>query len=174
MVDKKDELKGFVRNDGKTAVFKVQRSLPPSAKVTLESLYLALGKKSGLERGPEFVCWVRENVFPGPDWGFYNTDGTPFFSEKKGKVEDVAPEAPPAVAVKPAEGAGLVVKKKNSQPKVGEITPVKILEAEVGTAELLIEECHDKTVIRKAINLANHLANKEEHRRHLLRRLEQI
>jgi hypothetical protein len=173
MVDKEFKVRGFVKNEGDSAYFKLQRQLPPQAKLSFSAAFLATGTKSGQE-GEAFVKWLRENIFPGPEWGFYREEGIPFFSDTSAKSRDVAPEAPP---VSDTEGAGagkVMSRKKSSADRKVDITPSSIIDAEYSKAKELIETCRSKDVLKKALTLSQHFANKGEHMRHLMRRLEQV
>lgn len=170
-IQKEKVLEGFVKNEGKESFFRVQRTLVPNGKLTFEQAFLVLGKKSGTKKDAGFVRWLKANVFPEAEWVFYKAEGIPFFSLEK--QEQLSESAAP-VDESPAKGAGIAMKRKSKKTLDTEITPSAIVEAEYARAQDLIEKCRDKNVLRKAMNIANHLAHKEEHRRHLLRRLEQV
>lgn len=173
MADKEFSIRGFVKNEGKDAPFTLQRSIPPGAKLAFEDAFLVAGKKSG-KNGKAFVEWLRENVFPGPEWGFYSDEGVPFFSETTAAKQDPAPEAPLPAAE--AQGAGRVMRRARERgPEKGsKITPAAIIEATGPAAKDLITACNDKSVLKKAMSLTKHFAGKEEHMRYLMRRLEQV
>ena len=174
MENKELEVSGFVKNESNEAFFKLQRSLPPGGKIKFSDAFLTVGSKSGLE-GKEFVKWLRENVFPGTDWGFYSEDNVPFFSENNKKNADVAPSAPP-VSFEPGRGAGRIERRVRSKGETNgvEITASKIIESEFPTAKTLIEKCKSRAVLKKALNLSQTFANKDEHMRQLMKRLEQV
>lgn len=174
MANKELEVPGFVKNESNEAFFKLQRSLPPGGKIKFSDAFLTIGSKSGLE-GKEFVKWLRENVFPGPAWGFYSADDVPFFSEDSKKNQDVAPAAPP-VSLEAGKGAGRVERRVRSkgETKGVEITASKIIESEFPVAKTMIEKCKSRAVLKKALNLSQTFANKDEHMRHLIKRLEQV
>lgn len=175
MENKVLDVPGFVKNESNEAFFKLQRSLPPGGKIKFSDAFLTVGKKSGFE-GKDFVRWLRENVFPGADWGFYSDDNVPFFSETGKKNPDVAPTTPP-VSLEAGKGAGRVerrVRSKGETKKGLEITASSIVEAEFPTAKTLIEKCKNRAVLKKALNLSQTFANKDEHMRHLMKRLEQV
>lgn len=165
-------MRGFIRNETGQAVFKLQRPLPVRGVLSFDDAYLTLGEKSGKKEGPAFVKWLKENHFQDEGWVFYKEDGVPYFPQDAKEATAEVPEtAPPKVA--PAKGAGKRLK-KNSRPRKKEITAASIIEAEFPQAKALIEKCNDRGTLKKAETLSNHFANKEEHRRHILRRLEQV
>lgn len=174
MANKVLDVPGFVKNESEVAFFKLQRSLPPGGKIKFSDAFLTIGSKSGVE-GKEFVKWLRENVFPGTDWGFYSADDVPYFSETTKINKDTAPVAPP-VSSEAGRGAGRVARR--TQPKGEEkkstITASAIVEADFTTAKTLIEKCKQRSVLKKALNLSQTFANKDEHMRHLMKRLEQV
>lgn len=174
MEKKEFKVPGFVKNESKEAFFKLQRSLPPGGKIKFSDAFLTIGSKSGLE-GKEFIKWLRENVFPGTDWGFYSADDVPFFSETGKKNQDVAPSVPP-VSLEAGNGAGKVARRARpkGETKGVEITASKIIESEFPTAKTLIERCKSRAVLKKALSLSQTFANKDEHMRHLMKRLEQV
>lgn len=174
MENKEFEVPGFVKNESNEAFFKLQRALPPGGKIKFSDAFLTVGSKSGLE-GKEFIKWLRENVFPGTNWGFYSEEDVPFFSDTVKKDQDVAPSAPP-VSLEAGRGAGRIERRVRSkgETKGVEITASKIIESEFPTAKTLIEKCKSRAVLKKALNLSQTFANKDEHMRHLMKRLEQV
>jgi hypothetical protein len=175
MENKEFEVSGFVKNESNEAFFKLQRSLPPGGKIKFSDAFLTVGSKSGLE-GKEFIKWLRENVFPGTNWGFYSEDDVAFFSETSKNNQDVAPSAPP-VSLEAGRGAGRVERRalsKGETKKGFEITASSIIEAEFPIAKTLIEKCKSRAILKKALNLSQTFANKDEHMRHLVKRLEQV
>ena len=173
MSDKEFGVRGYVKNEGTAAFFKLQRQLPPAAKLSFEDAFLAVGKKSGKD-GNEFIKWLRENIFPGPDWGFYKDESTPFFSDENKQTQDVAPNAPIS-ADEEGVGAGKVLsRQKQNSGKKADITPSNIIDAEYSHAKNLIDKCRSRDVLKKALTLSQHFSNKGEHMRYLMRRLEQV
>lgn len=167
------KVKGYVKNEGTSAYFKLQRQLPPGTKLQFSDAFLSAGKKSGKD-GEDFVKWMRENVFPGPEWGFYREGDVPFFSDTSKKSQDVAPEAPVASEAE-GLGAGKVLnRQRKNQGKKSEISPSTIIEAEFSQAKDLIDNCRSRDVLKKALTLSQHFSSKAEHMRHLMRRLEQV
>jgi hypothetical protein len=187
-------MQGYVQNNGSTPVFIAQRGVPQGASVDFEKLHLTYAKKSGFEElEPGFVQWLRDNVFSDTKvWGFYNFDGseyefaTPEKEEKPApkkktarkkkaaakKVEEVAEKPAPK---KEARGAGKRLARKSTEARKGaSITPSTIIEAEYTIAKPLIEKCNDREVLKKALTLSRHFSSKEQHMRHLMRRLEQV
>jgi len=176
MEDTEFNVSGFVRNEGSRSVFKVQRMLPPGSKLDFSDAYLALSKKSGGLEGEDFVKWLRKNIFPGPDWGFYKADDKPFFNSSSRK--DVASEAPPPLSSKSRKTAsGRKMSRKDPETRRdnrNKIKPAQLVEADFSQARVLIEKCQDKSVLRKGLTLSKNLANRGEHMRHIMRRLEQV
>ncbi len=174
MADTEFDVTGFVRNEGERSLFKVQRMLVPGGKLLFSDAHLSLVKKSGGLAGEEFIVWLRENVFPGPDWGFYKDEDKPYFN--KSTKKDAAPETPLPVKGKKT-ASGKVMKRDDPstrQDKTNKITPVQIIEADAESARKLIEQCRDKTTLKKALNLSQNIAHRGEHMRLLMRRLEQV
>lgn len=177
-------MEGFVRNETGKAVFKAQRPLPPGAKLYFEDAYLVFENKSGKKKGASFVKWLRENVFPEEGWAFYKDEGVPFFAEKKtksatsekktGPVDPVPESDAPKQKVAPAKGAGRKLVKKSKKVSRNNNTAAAIIEAELPQAKSLIGQTKDRQVLKKALSLSNHFANKEEHRRLIQRRLEEV
>lgn len=170
-------LPGYVRNEGKRAYFKLQHSLPPEGKLSLEQAFLVIGKQSGLERGPEFTQWLRETHFAGPDWVFYDEHDERLVwevAEAPTATEVSHAEAPMRPPVVKAKGAGRKLRRQNLKIDENKITPAQIIDADPAQAKNLIEQCRDKTVLKKAMALTSHFAHKEEHQRYLMRRLEQV
>lgn len=165
---------GFVRNESDRSVFKVQRMLVPNGKLEFADAHVALEKKSGGLNGEEFVQWLRENVFPGPEWGFYKDEGKPFFNKSSRK--DSAPDTPaPAKGAKTASGKKMKRKAPaNKRDNRNEIIPAQLVDADFNKARALIDSCQDKSTLKKALNLSKNLAGRGEHMRHLMRRLEQV
>lgn len=171
----KEVVDGYVKNESDRSVFKLQRTLYPGSKLNFADAFLSVGEKSGVE-GEEFVKWLRENIFPGPDWGFYRGNGKPFFSSRAKSKQDVAPETP-APADSPAKGAGRNMRRKaqrSTRENKKSITPAQLVEPEYSQAKVLIDKCNDKKVLKRALTLSRNLANRGDHMRHLMKRLEQV
>lgn len=160
-------MKGFVRNEGDRAVFTLQRSIVPGFSITFEEAYNVVGKKSGKKRGKLFVKWLRDNVFSGNQWAFYAEEGVQFFGS-----EDLPKEKPEKVAE--AKGAGRKLRRKTENFTGQEITATLIIEKPYPQAKNLIEKCNDRGVLKKALSLSKLRSKREDHMRHLMRRLEQV
>jgi len=163
-------MKGFVKNEGERGVFTLQRRLNPGSTLSFDDAYLTVGEKSGKNKGPSFVKWLRESYLTGDQWVFYKQEGTPYFTSQQ--IEQV--EEKPKEAVAPARGAGTVMKRKASTVSKSSITPNTIIEASFPEAHDLIEKCADRNILKKALALSQHFSKKDEHMRHLMRRLEQV
>ena len=163
-------MKGFVKNEGERGTFILQRTLPPGATLSFEDAYLSVGKKSGKKKGISFVRWLRDNYLSETQWVFYKEEGIPYFVQKKLKEIEEKPVEP----VAPAKGAGTVMRRKPDGTKGTEITPNTIIEEQFDRAKVLIDKCADKNVLKKALVLSQHFSAKEEHMRHLMRRLQQV
>ncbi len=163
-------MKGFVKNEGEKGVFTLQRRINPGTTLSFEDAYLTVGKKSGKKKGPSFVKWLRESHLTGNQWAFYRQEGAPYFTSEE--VEQGEEKVTEAVA--PARGAGTVMKRKATTVNKSSITPNTIIEADFPEAHDLIEKCADRTVLKKALALSQHFSKKDEHMRHLMRRLEQV
>ena len=200
MADKVFDIAGYIVNEGREAYFKLQRRLPPGGKLSFDNAYRTVGAKAGVG-GEEFLAWLKATVFAGPEWVFYNEDGSVFTpAENKDTTAATAfitgpvpeelkpPTAPPvqtepklptvveAMDESPGKGAGKKLQRTNSnQVKKGtEITPSTIILAEYQTATGLIDACKSKTVLKKALALTKHFSNKEQHMRYILKRMEQV
>ena len=163
-------MKGFVRNEGDRGGFILQRRLYPGAQISLDDAYLVVGKKSGKKEGPAFVKWLRENHLSDDRWAFYKEEGVPYFAKKE---ENAAPAAP-AKRVAPGKGAGKVMRRKTDNIRKASITAKDIIDPAYEEARVLIEKCSDKLVLKKALALSRHFSHKEQHMRHVLKRLEQV
>lgn len=163
-------MRGFAKNESRDAFFILQRQVIPGGTISFEDAYKAVGKKSGKKENASFVKWLRENYLASPPWSFYKEEGVPFFSEKE--ETSVGEKAVESVA--PAKGAGLVLKRELGDEKGTEITPSEIIESKFPRAKVLIEKCNSRETLKKALNMSRHFSQKEEHMRHLMRRLEQV
>ena len=75
----------------------------------------------------------------------------------------------------PAKGAGRkMVRDAGGVAKGSSITPGSIVDSEYTLAKPMIEKCNSRDVLKKALTLSRHFSKKEEHMRHILRRLEQV
>ncbi len=163
-------MKGFVRNEGEKGVFTLQRRLSPGTKLSFDDAYLTVGEKSGQKKGPSFVKWLRENCFTDSQWVFYKKEGVPYFTSE----EISQAEEKPVEVLAPSKGAGRIMKRKADTTNKGSITPNLIIGAPFSEAQALIEKCSDKKVLKKALTLSQHFSKKDEHMRHLMKRLEQV
>ena len=163
-------MKGFVKNEGEKGVFTLQRRLNPGSTLSFDAAYLTVGEKSGMKKGPAFIKWLRETCLTGNQWAFYRKEGLPYFSSEENEQR----KERPSEAVAPSRGAGRIMRRKVTEVDKGTITPSVIIEAPFPEANVLIEKCSDKSVLKKALALSQHFSKKDEHMRHLMRRLEQV
>lgn len=168
-------MKGFVKNETGKAVFKAQRPLPPGSVLTFEDAYLVFENKSGKKKNQTFVKWLRDNVFAEEGWGFYKEEGVPFFPEKKVETAAAVEEAPaPEPKVAPAKGAGRKLVRKARKVTKNNTTAASIIEADLPQAREMISKTKDRAILKKALTLSDHFSKKEEHRRLIMRRLEEV
>lgn len=171
-------MKGFIKNETGKAVFKAQRPLPPGSIISFEDAYLVFEVRSGKKKNQTFVKWLKDNIFIEEGWVFYKQEGVPFFAEKKKQVEehqDLVQEIPkPQVKVEPAKGAGRKLVRNKSKVNRNNITASSIIEAELPKARELISKTKNRSALKKALTLTQHFSKKEEHRRLIMRRLEEI
>ena len=172
MIKEKEHIimKGFVKNEGEKGVFTLQRRLSPGSTLSFDDAYLTVGEQSGKKKGPAFVKWLRETCLTGNQWAFYRKEGLPYFDSE----EDEQIEEKPVSAGAPAKGAGRIMRRKVTEVDKGSITPHAIIEAPFPQAHDLIEKCSDRRVLKKALTLSQHFSKKDEHMRHLMRRLQQV
>lgn len=182
-------MEGFVKNETNKAVFRLQRPLPPGGVLSLENAYLVVGEKSGKKKGPAFVKWLKENVFTEEGWAFYKSEGVPYFSQpmqiskkKASKEESPSEDSAPdnnvveekKKNVAPAKGAGRKLVRKNQHNTKTNRTAAHIIEADLPEARAIIEKTKDRATLKKALTLSNHFANKEQHRRFIEKRLQEV
>jgi hypothetical protein len=159
-------MRGYVQNESNQAYFIVQRQIPPGGKVELTEIYKSVGKQSGLEE----------------DWAFYDHFGKPFGAKKTAKKKtnealqkETTSSTTSSKKSKDAAGAGRTLRRDSSAVTKGaKITPATIIDAPYDQARTLIEKCTDKTVLKKSLALTKHFAKKEQHMRHIIKRLEQV
>ena len=185
-------MRGYVQNVGTQAVFILQRQVPPGSRIKLEDAYKAVGKRSGLKptQVVAFVDFLRTQILHQGNWAFFEDDGEAFKPPKKKtfvkvekveeKSEEVAQEvsqeveAPQKSSPKPARGAGKSLRRNPEDALNAGVTPVAILEAPYEQARALIEKTRSKAVLRRALTLTQHFAGKEQHMRHIIKRLERV
>jgi hypothetical protein len=172
-------MKGFIKNETNRAVFKAQHGIPVNGILYFDAAYLALGDKSGKKPGPSFIKWLRDDYFFEEGWCFYKEEGVLFFKEEpvpevKSGEPEVVVAVPKRRKVSPPRGAGKKLKRKKEASEKVNITAGAIIEADLVQAQSLITKTKDRSVLKKALTLANHFSHKEEHRRLVQRRLEEI
>ncbi len=190
-------MRGYIQNEGTQAYFVCQRQVPPGGKVQLDDLFKSVGKKSGLEKTNEegiilplaesqvkdFIMFLKDQVFTRGNWDYYDQVGNSLEVKKSQK------KAVPKKRVK-TESAGTSSKKEKDAKGAGRpmrrdardthdvtgknVTPSAIIEAPYDQARALIEKTKDRIVLKKALNLTKHFSNKEQHMRHIVKRLEQV
>lgn len=170
-------MKGFIRNETKKAVFKIQRPLPVNSTLTFEDAYLALGEKSGKKEGDAFVKWLKENHFKDEGWVFYKEEGVPYF-KAPAKQNTSTPSEPEVVELprpkkSPSKGAGRKLTKK-ARVAESAISAGAIIEAALPQAKEMIDKTKNRSTLKRALNLSNHFSHKEEHRRLIQKRLEEV
>ena len=182
-------MQGYVQNTGSQAYFILQRQVPPGGKISLEDAFLVVGKRSGLEESQvqEFVDFLKTEVLKKGHWSFFEDDGKPFGAQKVAKKgsrkKEPAEEPKPEVTSNrktsskksaDARGAGRAMRRDLDESLGTGVTPAAIIEAPYEQARTLIEKTKDRMVLKKALNLTKHFSNKEQHMRHILKRLEQV
>ena len=170
-------MQGFIRNETKKAVFKLQRPLPINSSLTFDDAYLSLGEKSGKKEGDVFVKWLKENHFQDEGWVFYKEEGVPYF-KSSAKKNNPAPSEPEVVELprpkkSPSKGAGRKLTKK-ARVAESAVTAGAIIEADLPQAKEMIDKTKSRGTLKRALSLANHFSHKEEHRRLIQRRLEEV
>ena len=183
-------MKGYLRNESNEAYFKLQRQIPPGGKVTLDAAYRSAGKASGVEEGPEFVQWLKEHILTQGTWGIYEEEGKIFGAESESPKIQPSPDTKQKSARKAktnssanrtsskkehdARGAGRAMRRDSNEAKGLIITPATIIDAPYDEARTLIEKTKDRTVLKKALNLTKHFSGKDQHMRHIMKRLDQV
>jgi hypothetical protein len=180
-------MRGFLKNETGRSVFKLQRPLPVNGVLSFDDAYLTLGEKSGKKEGQGFVKWLKDTHFPDEGWVFYREEGVLFFPKPKQETPvkeevkeiEVSPDPPKAPRKKiAAKGAGKKLRqnanKKRSSKKSQEIVPGDVINADLPQAKELLSKIKDRQVLKRALSLSNHFSNKEEHRRLINRRLEEV
>lgn len=169
-------MKGFIRNENGKSYFKLQRPLPVNGVLSFDDAYLTLGEKSGKKEGAAFVKWLKDNHFQDEGWVFYKEEGVLFFSAKETAAAKVEADASPVknAKVAPGRGAGKKISKKNTKVAHGDITAGTIVQADLPEAKVMITKTNNRGTLKKALTLATHFSHKEEHRRLIMRRLEEV
>lgn len=177
-------MRGYIQNEGTQAYFIVQRQIPPGGKVQIEDAYKSVGKQSGLEEGPDFIEWLKTTIFTRGTWGYYEAEGKPLGDKapaKKAAPKKAAPKKEVASEKKQsskkskdAKGAGRTLRRDANAALGVIVTPAAIIEAPYDQARGLIDKTKDRTVLKKALALTQHFGGKEQHMRHLMKRMEQI
>jgi hypothetical protein len=172
-------MKGYAQNLGNAAYFVLQRQVPPGGKVKLEDAFKVVGKKSGLteDQTSEFVQFLKETVLLRGTWGYFDDSGVSLDAPvvKGPKAKKVVNEKISTKKQDDAKGAGRNLRRADADDtgRGVEITPASIIEASYDDARTLIEKTKDRVVLKKALTLTKHFAGKEQHMRHILKKLEQ-
>jgi len=185
-------MRGYVQNVGTQAVFILQRQVPPGSRIKLEDAYKAVGKRSGLKptQVVAFVDFLRTQILHQGNWAFFEDEGKAFKQKTVVKVEKVeekseevaqevsqeveAPQKPSPKPQSPARGAGKPLRRSPEDALSGGVTPAAILEAPYEQARALIDKTRSKMVLRRALKLTQHFSGKEQHMRHIIKRLERV
>ena len=172
-------MQGYVKNEGTRAYFVCQRQIPPGGKVALDSIYKSVGEKSGLKYNLDFIEWIKLNVFKRGSWGYYGENdellvNEPVVKKSKKVVSKKTSAKTSSKKELDAKGAGRNMKRDTNMLESTEITPAEIIEAPYDEARGLIEKTRDRTVLKKALKLSNHISGKEQHMRHIVKRMEQV
>jgi len=175
-------MKGFVKNETNRSIFKLQRPLPINGILSLDNAYLTVGERSGLKKGVAFAKWLKENYFSADGWNFYKEEGVPFFKEdretavevKKGEPEVVVSVPKVRKKVTPGKGAGKKFTRTKDANERAKVTSGLIVESSIEDAKSLINNTNDRKILKRALSMTNHFSNKEEHRRLVMKRLEEV
>ena len=179
-------MKGFIKNETNNPVFKLQRGIPINGILNFDTAYLVLGDKSKKKEGPAFIKWLKENYFQDEGWVFYKEEGELFFPSKKEtkkELKESAPDSPgppevvelpkPKTKVAPGKGAGRRLAKEKSV-KASNVTAGEIISANINLAREMISKTKDRSTLKRALFLSNQFSHKEDHRRLIQGRLEEV
>ena len=76
--------------------------------------------------------------------------------------------------ITPAGGAGKRLAKKNDRVSNKKATAGLIIDAPIDRAKDMIASTKDRAILKRALSLSNHFSHREEHRRLIQRRLEEV
>ena len=180
-------MQGYVQNSGTKACFVLQRQVPPGGRVQLSDAYKSVGKRSGLEETQvsEFVDFLKTEVLRKGSWAIFEEEGKPYGAPAQPVPKKIAPKKKVTKKAssksktsskrgKDAAGAGRAMGRDVDEARGGGVTPSAIIEAPYDQARALIEKTKDRIVLKKALNLTKHFSGKEQHMRHIIKRLEQV
>jgi len=181
---KEETQRGYVKNEGTQAYFVCQRQIPPGGSVELDDVYRSVGKKSGLKNDLAFVEWAKAHVFRRGSWGYYEDEGKPLGAKTAAKKATPKKAAPKKAVIsdkgksskrsKDAKGAGRALRRDINAAEGITVTPAAIIEAPYEQARGLIDKTRDRTILKKALALTQHFGGKEQHMRHIMKRMEQV
>lgn len=179
-------MKGYVQNLGTNAFFILQRQVPPGGKVRLQDAFRTLhGNNVELteDKVAEFIELLKTKMPTNGTWGYFDESGVSLeiseTSEKpvaleKSKSKNSSSPKTSSKKEDDARGAGRNLHRdSDSVAKGTEITAATIIQASYDEARTLIESTRDRVVLKKALGLTKHFSGKEQHMRHILKRLEQ-
>jgi hypothetical protein len=149
----------------------MKRAVGPGATIPLDELYEQYGKRHNIEKGEQFVRWLREVKLRDPDkWEIYyiaeeDKEAVEVETEKpKKEEEEKVPES------KPRRSKEDSVSPFNSK----EMTVSDVVELSVRQAREVVPNIRDIQLLKYAEKQANQRAGKDSLRRILMKRIQEL
>ncbi len=158
-------MKGFIKNEGERPTYSFKRSTPPGNTISLDEVYIVVGKQSGEKKGLKFVKWLKENKLVNSFWVIYREEEVLYFPEDADSSNENFPKA---------KGAGVNMKRTSEYLEEANIKVIKLIETPIEQARPMIDKCNDRGILRKALAVSKMQSRKEAHQRHLIKRLSQV
>ncbi len=158
-------MKGFIKNEGERATYSFKRSTLPGNTISLDEVYVVVGKQSGEKKGLKFAKWLQATRLNNSPWVLYKEEEIPYFPENE--------NSPNGGNVK-ARGAGVNMKRTSEYLEETNRKVILLIETPIEQSRTLIDKCNDRGILKKALAVCKMRSRTEAHQRHLIKRLEQV
>lgn len=158
-------MKGFIKNESERATYSFKRSTLPGNTISLDEIYVVVGKQSGEKKGLKFVKWLRDNKLTNSAWVLYKEEEVPYFPEDANVSTGRSSKA---------GGSGVNMKRISEYLEEANRKVLLIIDTPIEQSRSIIDKCNDRPILKKALAVCKMRSRTEAHQRHLLKRIEQV
>ena len=163
-------MKGYVKNMTHLWAHTMKRSVGPGAQIPLDELYEQYGGRHSLEKGDEFIQWLR-------DVKLRDTNKWQIFMEDNKPVQSVSPEA--EEKKEQVQGSTVVKTDKSrgdnvAPPVVSDMDVEDVVGLSVRKAREIVPTIQDIQLLKYAEKVSHHRTGKDSLRRILMKRIQEL
>jgi len=150
-------MEGYIRNASVTWRHALKRSISPGEKVTLDDLYAQYGVKHGIEKGKQFVDWLRQVKLRDSDiWEIRYKESASKAVSKKAVPDEAVDKKVVKKGSKKFTDVSQTVPFVTTKP-----SPEDLANLSVRNARDVIKKSTDQKILKYALNIASQLSNRD-------------